>query len=294
MRWRPERNPWLVLIRPANLVTSAADALAGIALAGVFWSPSPSHLLLVAASVCLYAGGVVFNDVCDAKLDEIERPERPIPRRQVTLGGAAAYGLGWLLAGIVLASLVSATSGLLALGIAALALTYDRWAKHHVVAGPLVMGSCRGLNLLLGLSIVPAALASTAYVFFLPLLFVAAITLTSQGEVHGGNRGALRVAMGLDAAIGVGFLVLAANGVVDLLTASPFLVGWGFANAQAKLAAYRDNRPAKIQAAVRTGVLSLIPLDSAYAAGTAGGLAGVLVLALLPVSVRLAAAFRVT
>ena len=71
----------LRLTRPANIVTAIADILAGVAISGFLrdghdYTPV---LWLVLSTVGLYGGGVVFNDVFDAKLDAVERPERPIP-----------------------------------------------------------------------------------------------------------------------------------------------------------------------------------------------------------------------
>ena len=72
------------LARPANIVTAWADVLAGVAVAGVtvpvLLGAEPGGILpesviwLVLATTGLYGGGVVFNDVFDAKLDAIERP----------------------------------------------------------------------------------------------------------------------------------------------------------------------------------------------------------------------------
>ena len=80
----------LSLTRPANLVTAIADVLAGMAIAGYFrvYDPAPAPVgWLALATVGLYGGGVVFNDVFDAELDAVERPERPIGHgRRRTLG----------------------------------------------------------------------------------------------------------------------------------------------------------------------------------------------------------------
>lgn len=62
--------PYLQLMRPPNLITAAADILAGYAVAGL---PDPRALpWLLAAAVGLYGGGVVFNDFFDAELDGVE------------------------------------------------------------------------------------------------------------------------------------------------------------------------------------------------------------------------------
>ena len=69
-------------MRPANIVTAVADILAGIAMAGTLYFKQfdiTAIILLILSTAFLYGGGVVMNDVFDADLDKVERPERPIP-----------------------------------------------------------------------------------------------------------------------------------------------------------------------------------------------------------------------
>ena len=146
---------YLRLTRPANVVTAVADILAGVAIAQYF-SKGISDvslqpvLWLCLATACLYGGGVVLNDVFDADLDAVERPERPIPSGLITKNAAATFGALLLLFGIVAAGMVHETflsiSVLLALAIAVASVLYDGWGKHHPFLGPLNMGLCRGLN----------------------------------------------------------------------------------------------------------------------------------------------------
>lgn len=148
---------YLTLMRPANVVTTLADVLAGAAAgaaaAGTAAGLRDAGLLgLLLSTAALYAGGVVLNDVFDAALDARERPERPIPDGRVSRSGAAWFGGALLAVGVASAGLVSAASLAVAAAIAAMVLLYDACAKHHALAGPLAMGTCRGLNLLLGAS----------------------------------------------------------------------------------------------------------------------------------------------
>lgn len=151
-------------MRPANIVTSVADVLAGIAVSGYLTPDLFSAeqvwpvVLLCISTIGLYGGGVVFNDVFDAALDKIERPERAIPSGVISIREAATAGILLLAAGIISAFIVSAVSGVLAALIAIFALVYNRWGKHHFLLGPLNMGLCRGLNLLLGVSLVATQL----------------------------------------------------------------------------------------------------------------------------------------
>ena len=91
-------RPWLQLIRLPNVVTAAADSLAGWLLAMASLDEPMRWLPLAAASMVLYASGTALNDVFDFEIDRAERPNRPIPSGQVARGTAAWLGgLGLLL-----------------------------------------------------------------------------------------------------------------------------------------------------------------------------------------------------
>ena len=182
-------------MRPANCVTAIADVLAGVAISGylsdsnlftfLFFKPI---LLLCIATVGLYGGGVVFNDVFDAELDAVERPERPIPSGRVSKIKAKILAIFLLSVGCITALMVSFTSAYIAVLIVAAALVYDRWGKHQKFIGPINMGLCRGFNLLLGISILPAMVLPYRGLALVPIIYIAAITMISRGEVHGGKK----------------------------------------------------------------------------------------------------------
>src|SRR5688572_23783542 len=115
-------------MRLANIVTAISDILAGVAIAAFAmqteWTnlPLAPVVLLVISTIGLYGGGVVFNDVFDAELDKIERPERPIPSGLVPRNTAAFFATLLLIFAIVAAGFVHeeffSISFLLALAIA--------------------------------------------------------------------------------------------------------------------------------------------------------------------------------
>ena len=292
-------RPYLILMRPANLVTAVADILAGASIAGLalatFQSKEAIPLVyLILATLGLYGGGVVFNDVFDFEIDKAERPERPIPSNQVTRKNATLLALGLYLAGIVFAFLASPISGVIAVAIAIMATFYDKWAKHHVFFGPLVMGLCRGLNLLLGMSFAIEALNAFWPMAVFPIIFIGAITLTSQGEVVGNNRKAIALAMLLDAVVVFSLVILAVISVIDMVSSLPFIILWWGVNLYAKIKAYKINQPKYVMQAVKMGVLSLIPLNACYAAGFSSWAMGIIILCLLPISIFLSKYFAVT
>lgn len=290
----------LQLMRPANIVTSIADILAGIAIAGFLvpeiWTQeiSINILLLVVSTSGLYAGGIVFNDVFDIEKDKIDRPERVIPSGRVTLHEAKLLGFTLFLIGVLAAFLVSNMSGVLAIAIAVCALLYDKFSKHHKVLGPLNMGLCRGLNLILGMTIYSELSPNYWLIGLLPIIFIAAITLTAQKETKGKNKIAIAFAMVLDVVIVLGFVLMSKYLELSLKSTAVFLVIWYGMNAVAKWKAIVHNNPKLIQKAVKMGIISLIPLNASYVAGFSSVYMAVLVMALLPLSLFLSKKFPVT
>ena len=294
----------LELMRPANVVTAFADILAGAAIAvGVLNISAPDSVVypfntdlvfLLLSTFGLYGGGIVFNDVFDADLDAIERPERAIPSGRISKMAASILGLALFIIGVFSAWLVDEVAGFIAFTVALAALLYDYKAKHHPVFGPLVMGGCRAGNLMLGVAIMPAALWSAWAIAFLPVLYIGSITLISRGEVHGGSSVTSYLAT---MAVSVVVAVLFGLSLIEsyqMSTAAPFAILFGGMVLPAFASAGSDPVPGKIKKAVKRGVISLIILNSAIAGGFAGYSIGLLVLALLPFSFLLSRMFDVT
>ncbi|OKL40246.1 UbiA-like protein EboC [Pontibacter flavimaris] len=297
---------YIRLMRPANIVTAIADILMGFAASGALLSLTVREsdsltlsalqplLWLVLSTIGLYGGGVVFNDVFDAELDRVERPERPIPSGRATLQGAAALGAALLAGGILAAWQVSALSAAIAAATAACALLYDWKGKHHPVLGPINMGACRGGNLLLGISAIPAAVEQLWYLALIPIVYISAITMVSRGEVHGGNSSALRGAVLLYALVIGAIISLAMLPQFNVLYSLPFLALFGYLIFPPLFKAMPAKEPASIMKAVKAGVLALIVMNASMAAGFAGWQYGLLVLLLLPLSRYIAKNFAVT
>ena len=297
---------YLQLMRPANIVTAWADILVGYAAAGGVgiitdvWAGNlatneltPLIWLLLATSG-LYGGGVVFNDVFDLELDRLERPERPLPGGHVSLKAAIILGSGLLGIGILAAAQVGVVSAVIAIAVAMAALIYDAFGKHQKWLGPLNMGLCRGGNLLLGISVMPTMLSERWFLVLIPIVYIAAVTAVSQGEVEGGKQSTGVLAIILALGVVVGVLGLGTLEAYDWGYAFPFAGLFALLVLPAFVKATQDPSPMTVQKAVKSGVLSLIVLDSAVAAGFAGLLYGLAVLLLLLLSRGLGNLFAVT
>ncbi len=173
----------LRLLRVGTLFSPAADVAASAAIAGAPLDAAAARAAL--ASVCLYAAGMVWNDIADRRIDRANRPERPLVRGDVPL--AVAVGLGVLLLGLgIAASPCRSHHG----AIAALVLVYDFGSKALPLLGVLVMATLRGLNLATGLWL-PGALPGPCREHVLVAascygVYIAAVTLLGifEDEPH--------------------------------------------------------------------------------------------------------------
>jgi 4-hydroxybenzoate polyprenyltransferase len=283
---------YLELLRPPNVMTAVADVLAGSAVAGL--GRGRSLPWLIASTACLYAGGVVLNDVFDRRLDAVERPERPLPSQRVPVRAAASLGAALLVAGIAFATMATPAAAAIAVSIAALVLLYDAWGKHQRIVGPINMGLCRGFNLLLGIAAVPAALYGHWPLGLLSLVYIGGVTIVSRGEVHGGKAGAAVLALVSLTAVVIALAIIAAGAGSRGLIALALTVVLGWRVLPPFWNVYKDSGPASIRRAVKTGVLSLVLVDAVISAAYAGPLYSAAVLATAVVAGWLARPFSVT
>src|SRR5262249_18338698 len=139
--------------------TAAADSLAGwLIAAGTFAHPG-RWVPVVIASMLIYAGGIALNDIFDVEEDTLERPGRPLASGRVSMRFALvlaylALGLGLMMAAVGMALANLGPSLAVAPCLVACVVAYDGGIKHAAV-GPLFMGLCRGLNLFMGMALMP-------------------------------------------------------------------------------------------------------------------------------------------
>ena len=289
------------LARPANLPTAAADILAGMAI-GLFaeqrmafqfmvqhWAMVVS---LIFSSIFLYAGGVVFNDVFDAELDAVERPERAIPSGLISLREAVIWGVLLMSFGIGLAFYTHVLSGIISVVLTMAIIGYDAYSKKFGFLGPLNMGVCRGLNLLLGISILGTL--AFEWTCLVPVVYIFAITLISRGEVHGNNKNHILLSGLLYAIVIASIALICWNYTGNLFIVAPFLVVFGILIYRPLIRAYHENSPKNIKKAVMAGVLSLVVMNACWVAGFSGPYLAALVVVLLPLSILLSKLFAVT
>ncbi|NBT13055.1 MAG: hypothetical protein EBS56_05655 [Planctomycetia bacterium] len=291
---------WLRLLRIPNHATAAADVLAGfliVARPREIGPLPPALWWALAASLAFYAAGMVLNDVFDVELDRRERPERPLPSGTIAVGTAATVGRGLLTLGSLAACLAAFGSthpavALVGAALAAAVWTYDRHAKPTAF-GPAVMGTCRGLNWLLGMTAAGGPNAPSDWLIPLGMgLYAGGITLYARDEAGRSRAGQLAIAtlvmlVGLCLA-GASTWLLAASGEGSAWLRSgrllPWLALWAVLASSILLRnvlGILDPASGRVQQAVGNAIMSMITLAAVLVLPACGEAWAIVVLLLL-------------
>lgn len=280
------------LIRLPNLPSALADiCLAGFALSAHATSvsePNPfpvvRFILLLLTSACLYSAGMVWNDYFDQEQDKQERPTRPLPSGQATPTEAIMLGVGLFVAALIMAWFAGRSSFILCWMLIGAIFLYDGWLKRTAF-GPVAMGLCRFLNVMLGLSLFGNV--GESWHFHLAGvvgLYIVGVTWFAKTEARMSNRNALQGAAVL---IGASLLFALPLPLQRTLPQStllfPYLlVAFGFFLGIPIVQAIHSPTPSYVQAAVKNCLMGLIILDALLASALIGLVGLLIVLLIIP------------
>ncbi len=300
---------YLELLRLPNVFTAVADVAMGFFFVHATWAfdgqtQPPSLLpvgawtlgLLIASSASLYLAGMVLNDLFDVELDREEQPYRPLPSGRVSLAAAGLLGWNLLSAGVMLAAAAAVLvqrfppahvdgfvivwrSALVAAALAVLVVLYNAWLKRTPL-GPVAMGGCRALNVLLGMSVLRENWRVEHWTVATAIgVYIAGVTWFARDDARRSDRRQLAAAV-LVMLAGVG-LVGAVPWSSDRMMATLLLhtQTWQWEVLIAMLAGFVLARtvpgiiqpsPGPVRAAVGRSIMALVFLDAAACFAAAG------------------------
>jgi 4-hydroxybenzoate polyprenyltransferase len=314
----PPPSPWLPylrLMRLPNVFTAMADIAMGylfvhdLSTLPTNW---PVLVVLIGASSLLYTAGMVLNDVYDIEVDRQERPFRPLPSGQISVGFALRLGYLFLICGVLLGTAAGWLhegnqappwrSGIVAVVLALAVIAYDAWLKNTPL-GPLGMGLCRLLNVMLGMSAAGIAVPSDeAFLTYHTSswliaggmgLYITGVTWFARSEATESSRPQLILAT-LVIAAGIVLLALLPRWPhpdkklfgQEQLAYLLFAV-LALPMVRRALLAISNPEPANVQAMIKHCILSLIMLNAAITMLTSGPMPGLAIAALLAPSILL-------
>jgi 4-hydroxybenzoate polyprenyltransferase len=309
------------LVRLPNTFTAMADIFLGALATGWLsgrcrwfldvWSrpqgssPAPASeelqrwamfLCLLAASTLLYWAGMVWNDYFDLEQDRRERPSRPLAGGRVSLRTGVVLGLSFLAAGVLFAALADLLAGSgkwrslpIAGALVVAIFLYDGVLKK-TWAGPILMGSCRFLNVLLGLTIVGGWPPAWGWLLALIIgTYICGVTWFARTEAQVSSKpmligaGALMLTS-LVLALTVPALVLEIP-ALDFQPSRYFpylLAAFGTYLGIAVIQAIRQPQPAWVPMAIKRSLLGLVVFDALLASAFVGTAGLLLIVLLIP------------
>ncbi len=261
----------LILGRVSNLPTVLSNAMAGIALSGVGTLDGVARAAIVLA--LFYVGGMYLNDAFDAEIDARERPGRPIPKGDASLGAVFATGFVLIALGVALAALSGLQAGLCGGLLAGAILLYDALHKR-TAAAPAIMGLCRLLSYATAAAIAGGGALAPWMLLGAGGLFCHVVGLTFAARQEAYDR--------LDKAWPLGVLAVPLAGALWVALGSPAaLVLWAALAAATGWAVHRLFRraPGDVPRAVAVLIAAIALYDAVLIAAAGAGAAAPLAVA---------------
>ncbi len=140
--------------------------------------------LVIVASLCFYAAGLLMNDLADEAEDRRDRPNRPLPSGAASRKSVSVVMVALCVTGLGVLALSGNPRAVAAGGALIVAITcYNFVTKHWPVVGALNMGLCRGLSVALGGFVRPIATTELTTIPVIAIgLYIAAVTNLARHE----------------------------------------------------------------------------------------------------------------
>lgn len=308
LRWG-RLEDWIQLVRLPNVFTLLSNCAAAAIITVGDLSRLRAIVPLFFASVLAYWAGLILNDVNDLEEDTKHRPTRPLAAGRISPALAGHVATGMLLLGpviVVLAGYGGNSKWMLPAVVSSCLLwlcirLYNSQLKHTML-GPLLMGCCRSLNIMMigfGMLCVyvgkefPADqhFPDTLIAYAIAMgIYICGVTTYARREEQTSSQPTLALGAMLEL---VGLIAAAcipmwhAGRIMEWRLGSqafPVLVGLiGVTILNRAVAGLMHPVPRKVQLAVKHAILSIIMIDAAIVLHFAGQFYGIgVVLLLLP------------
>ncbi len=312
---------WAQLVRLPNIFTLLSNSLAAAVVATGQFLPLTALLPTLVASVCAYWAGMILNDVVDIEEDRRDRPHRPLAAGLISPVIAGHIATGMLLVAPILILTVTTFhkcealwmgAAFLAAALLSIAVRMYNSVLKSTPLGPILMGGCRALNILMvGCTLFAV---SGGEIFPRPLiyfslgigLYILGVTIYAHREEKQSSSVGLVVGLLFELAglIVIGYLPYTANATdgavgphwtLDPVRGYPLLIALiGLTVLNRGFAGVLHPVSRKVQLAVKHAILTLVLIDASVVVMWAGAWYGAAVALLLIPALVSAARFRST
>ncbi|MGM0444383.1 MAG: UbiA family prenyltransferase [Fibrobacterota bacterium] len=160
------------MMRPVNQIMAGGTVLVGAYLSG---KTVEAGLLLPTAAAALAVGyGNVINDLHDVPTDRISHPERPLPRGDISYGGALAFMVLLALASLVAGGLYSPLYAGATIVPLLLLTAYSLSLKSTVLAGNIAV------SLLISYTLIYGGLTASVQALIFPAFLAGSVNMMRE------------------------------------------------------------------------------------------------------------------
>ena len=256
---------YIELARPLNCVMAGvAIAIGGLIGTGSVFIEHIHPITLAFIVGCMItAGGNAINDFYDAKIDAVNRPDRPIPSGRISPRNALLFSLSLFVIGIVLSCFINPICLLIALANSLVLIYYARALKRTILWGNMCIGYLVGSTFLFGGAAV-GALVITSVLFMLAMLATISREIVKDIEdMEGDRKGGimtLPIAIGEERSAAIASMFIIAAIILSPLPAllkilgMPYLLVVGLADV-CFLAAIVSKKPSRSSSFLKSGMM---------------------------------------
>ncbi len=178
-------NAYLEIIRPGNAVMAAIAVILMMIVAHYY--ALPIILCAVIVFICT-GGGNTINDVFDYKIDEINKPHRPIPSGRISLKSARYYSYLLFLIGVILSIVIdyqvnSIWPSVIVIPAVIIMYFYARNLKAMPLVGNLTVATLTGFCFVIAGTVISCATSSIKILFISVYLGLFACFMTLAREI---------------------------------------------------------------------------------------------------------------
>ncbi|MDD1674074.1 MAG: geranylgeranylglycerol-phosphate geranylgeranyltransferase [Methanomicrobiales archaeon] len=218
---------YLRITRPVNAIVAGLATILGYLVAGHF--PGPELLPLILTVILVTAAGNTINDYYDAVIDKVNRPDRPLPRGEVSMNGAYVIACVLFALGILATIAANRLCTAIALFNSLLLIGYAARLKRMPLAGNITVAYLSGSIFLFGGSLagIPGLTANLPLAIITMLSMLAREILKAVEDLRGdtvGGAHTLPMVTGVRSSV---YIAIAATVAACGLALSPLVQGWG-------------------------------------------------------------------
>jgi 4-hydroxybenzoate polyprenyltransferase len=288
-----QRGTYLEPARLPNLITVAADVLAGYWIANGVRIDS-QLLWLLLATPAVYAAGYALNDYCNRETESWDYRGRPIPSGRMEPWKALILSFALFTIGLTASALAGGSAPYIMILLILSVLLYNVGTREKPFVGPMNMAGCRSLNLILGMG-VPFWLGGFPSLYFPVFSFFYVFLLSCLGRSEVGKKlGEMTILALLGWAHFVTILLSLSFSEAMSLENLPFLAFFAVITGPPLLKAGQFQNGLASEGALKMMVLGIPLLNAVFCAGIHGFAAGVPVALCTGLAYILPTDFRMT